>query len=106
MLLGLKWRRYREWAAVVAQEGRSIKIYVLIRMVLSALAGGLVSRREWRARMRACMRCPIYDRARHACRDTYGRGTGCGCWMPIKAMFRGNQCWVREIEPDGPYGHP
>lgn len=82
-----------------------MRVRDLLVSMLMASRGGLTDRTTWRNRMRACHGCIVYDRARHSCRDTMGLGTGCGCWMPLKAMFRGPQCWVRVISPDGPYGH-
>ncbi len=65
-------------------------------MAKGGLGLGGVSKRSWRQRIgRGCGSCAIYDRARHACRDTAGRGLGCGCWMPVKALVRDPRaaCW-------------
>lgn len=101
-LLGLRLQRYGEWIRLVRDEGRRIGVRALARQMLLAARGGLVERSIWRERMRACAGCPIYDRRRHACRNGE---LGCGCWMPLKAMFQGPQCWGRARVPDGLFGH-
>lgn len=55
----------------------------------------LVSRAQWRRRMRACTHCPIYRPKERTC-GTFGTDLGCGCSMPLKALLRGSQCWANE----------
>lgn len=65
--------------------------------------------------MRACRKCPIYDRAKRTC----GNGTfyvdeeshaletklaGCHCYMPWKAQCADVNCWAWERYL--PYGWP
>ena len=89
--------RMQEWMAVVRNEGRRLGIGALARILAKAalkrLARGKTAGRAWRARIRACSTCPVYNRALHACRDDAGLNLGCGCWMPAKASDRGATCW-------------
>ncbi|MHC1766186.1 MAG: hypothetical protein AB9869_18110 [Verrucomicrobiia bacterium] len=62
--------------------------------------------RFWWRRMRACQRCPIYDRERRTC-GRLGQGIvsyhgdpiplGCGCFMPLKAALPNAKCWLHEM---------
>lgn len=99
---GLKPSRYTQWLRVVRDEGRKIGLRGLIVAFVASARGGRVDRSVYRRRLRECAECPVYDVSRRACRN----GTlGCGCYMPIKAAFKGNQCWGRGILPGGPFGH-
>jgi len=61
----------------------------------------------WRLRVRACARCPIYNRAMRTCGtagDLWIRpGTllaeqeGCLCWIPAKASVLAADCWTFEV---------
>jgi hypothetical protein len=64
---------------------------------LGSLGLGGVTRARWRSRARACRACPVFDRATHKCRDTAGRGLGCGCWMPAKSLVAEGACWYRKL---------
>lgn len=104
-VLGLRVKRYAEWIRVLRSEGRRLGPLAIVISAWKAVSGGLTTREIWRMRMRDCPKCPVYDRSRHACRDNLGMGTGCGCWMPLKAMFRGPQCWAKRVNPAGDVGH-
>lgn len=100
LITGLKWARIGEWRGVVASEGKRIG-WISTGVALAKGVWGLggVDRARWRSRLRTCAQCPVYDARRHACRDTAGRGLGCGCWMPAKALTLQNACWLRQIDP-------
>ena len=100
-MFGLRFNRRFEWLALVKAEGRRVGWGSVLVSVAKAARIATVGRSVWRQRMRDCAACPIYDRRRHACRN--GK-LGCGCWMPLKAMFRGPQCWGRSVLPDGAFG--
>ena len=101
-IFGLKLARYRQWLRVVRDEGRRVGLRALVASIAETLRHGTVSRATWQTRMRDCARCPVYDRPRRTCR----RGNlGCGCYMPLKAAFKGPQCWGRRFVPNGPFGH-
>lgn len=72
--------------------------------MLKTLLRGKRARPElWRARMRTCMRCPVYDQSLHRCANRIGFvELGCECSMPIKALFEKATCWARE--QGFPYG--
>lgn len=107
-LLGFKHRRCAEWLDVIQEEGRVLSWADRLRMgwamIAAALALGGVSRQLWRARMRACRECPIYDRQMKRCRPQTGHLLGCGCYMPFKALSRTAECWVDEVIPDNDVG--
>lgn len=91
-------RTYRLWVEAMRREGflRSVPALVVksAGLALYALLSlPLVPGRLWRARMRSCFRCPIFNRQTYQCRDGE---FGCGCLMPLKARFRRAQCWARE----------
>lgn len=92
-LLGLKLSRWRQWAQAVRAAGPSAWPRVA-SAAFWLVAEGLVSPRNYRARLTACNRCPIYDKASRRCADTVGLGQGCGCYMPVKALGRGARCWM------------
>lgn len=49
------------------------------------------------ARLRICERCPIYFRPMGTCGSPLSwsrRGTGCWCYMPIKAKLPDAECWL------------
>ena len=103
---GFKLGRYREWARVVATEGRRVMWLGVLRDISKAglrwmLTGFKSNGTTWRTRMRTCWNCPVYDRERRACRQ---RDLGCGCYMPFKAMSPKAGCWLRESGIDVPFG--
>lgn len=100
-----RWSRVREWIGVVRAEvglvGAASVAVSLAKAGLWRARQGEVAPRTWRARIRACASCPVYDRGRHACRDLRGLGLGCGCWMPAKAKLAGDQCWRKRLDGGG-----
>jgi hypothetical protein len=89
-------RHYREWQAVLAEEGRTVSRWSMVRAVRS----GGTSQRVWRRRMKICRRCPIYDRELRRCRGPVIGGVkpGCGCYVPFSAKTRRpyeDGCWGR-----------
>jgi hypothetical protein len=83
----------------VASEAKVLGWRTLgVELARGVLGLGGVSKTRWRARLRyGCGLCPIYDRSTHKCRDAAGRGLGCGCWMPAKALVAAGACWIRGI---------
>lgn len=98
-LTGFKPSRVREWRAAVSSEAKAIGWRVLgAELTKGALGLGGVSRTRWRARMRTCRSCPIFDSKTHQCLVVAdGERLGCGCYMPAKALVRRNACWVRGL---------
>lgn len=107
-VFGIKRKRLPEWRAVLRQEGHNAgwprTARSLAVAAFWALRRGKVAGNVWKARIRDCRACPIYDRKRRACRDTHGLGAGCGCWMPLKAWFNPS-CWLRERGTPTGFGH-
>lgn len=74
---------------------------------LRVLRSPRVSDRVWRARIRACTNCVLYDRTHKTCGDGQSLmyvtslnrivPAGCQCWMPLKARLRGARCYYAEI---------
>lgn len=101
---GLNWTRIAEWRAAVASEAKTLGWWaVAASLMVGALGLGGVTRARWRRRMRACRRCPVYDRKARKCRVP-GRQLGCGCWMPAKALVGDRQraCWRISVGDDVP----
>ena len=86
-------QRLREWRALARNAP--------LLPMLKALRTGTVDLKTYRARIRACHRCPIYDRSRRACHkevtvhfnstnDDPGATVtlGCGCYVPFLAKTR------------------
>ena len=90
MLLRFKLSHWLQWLRVLRIERRSIRPISLLRSV----ARGVASKMVWIRRMRDCRPCPIYDRSLRRCRPNDGSPLGCGCWMPLKAMFADSECWA------------
>lgn len=94
-------RLFNLWRVAMKAEGLPVwrKALPMAWQAIGSLPW--VSRRQWRSRLRACMRCPIYDRETHRCRqesptlDPVAR-LGCGCSCPVKFLFAGETCWARE----------
>lgn len=99
-------RHLREWQEVVAwerQHGENPSKLAMLRNV----ARGLVSHRRWRRRVKICLRCPIYDPQRRACRNrTRTANLGCGCYVPFLAKLntpytsadgKRKGCWGRAV---------
>src|ERR1043166_7551532 len=96
-VFGFKLIRFSEWTAVVREEARASSLPRLLGAMLvhawrNRSAG---DRRRWRARLRVCRRCPIYDRSLRRCRPYTGADVGCGCYVPFLALFSAH-CWATE----------
>lgn len=92
----MSWfRLYRLWLDAMALAGHSSLSLKTLKLAWFSLRSlPFVSRAQWRRRMFACYRCPIYRRASRTCGQ---EGViGCGCSMPLKALFRQSQCWANE----------
>lgn len=91
--------RLRQWRALIKLAGSNAKWLPMLK----ALQTGGVDAATYRARLRTCARCPIYDRNLKACRrEVFGQnhssfeqaGTyapvmlGCGCYVPFLAKTR------------------
>lgn len=104
-LTGFKIDRWRQWREVLLIERKRASLAFLAISILRGYVGmGGVNKTLWRQRNRACARCPVYDSRLKACRDTEGRGLGCGCFMPLKALVRENACWLRQVDPESRFG--
>lgn len=53
------------------------------------------SRVPWRQKMRACYRCPIFDRELKRCRPYSGAKLGCGCYTPFLALVE-DRCFANK----------
>ncbi len=90
------FRLYRLWLDAMSRAGHpalSLKTVGLVWYVLRTLP--LATRAQWRRRMRACLRCPIYQLGPRTC-GRPNTDLGCGCSMPLKALLRGSECWANE----------
>lgn len=81
--MGLKWVRLLEWRAVIQEEWREIGWREVVHMVHGSLFPK-VKARIWRSRVRACYRCPLFDRDLKRCRPYTGSPYGCGCYVPYR----------------------
>lgn len=101
MILKLKKRvrRLREWLNAGRLAGKRVKIMALLRYWY----GPSVDSRSWRARIRVCRRCPLFEAANRRCHREVSDGIlGCGCWVPAVAKMPepyqgpgGMGCWGR-----------
>ena len=89
-ILGFKPARFRQWLAVVQEEGRQItpseRLALALTLFKAALRLGGVPRSRWRYRLRTCWRCPIYDRSMKRCRPQTAHPLGCGCYTPFLSL--------------------
>lgn len=113
VVFGLSERRARQAVANLKFEARSIlgqNMAEKVRSVAVAVGNwafwGQCSRSTARGRLRACFRCPVFDRTRLACRDRAGLGLGCGCYMPLKVRLARGACWAQIVDTGGPHGFP
>ncbi len=90
----LKWERLLEWQECLRQAERKPGVSGYLNMLWLAVASiWRADKRQWRARMRTCAKCPIYDRDLKRC-GVAGTGLGCGCYVVYKALA--GTCWLRE----------
>lgn len=98
-IFGFKLTRFAEWKEVLDEERRQASLAALLaKMFWTLLRGRLVSRAEWRRRMRICRRCPIFGSALRTCRPFPGAPVGCGCWVPAISLLK-THCWATENLP-------
>lgn len=88
------------WWTAMKAEGHSPVRWALPLLLEAVRSMPFVSGRQWRSRMRACMRCPIYHRPTRRCRMEEPR-LGCGCSCPVKFLFAGETCWARAEKIEG-----
>jgi len=70
-----------------------LPVFVLAKAAWATAFKKPVDRARWQRRMKACMRCPIYNYHRKTC----SRGDlGCDCYMPFKARLVEARCWGDE----------
>ncbi len=91
-------RLLKLWSSAMRREGKSVVRWAIPLLIQGFRARPFVSGARWRSRMRACGRCPVYNRKTRQCRDGE---LGCGCSCPVKFLFAGETCWARE---QGVYG--
>ena len=66
-------------------------------LALNALTMQKVKQGEWERRLKACYRCPMFLRVWNETAKTYEGERicyGCGCHMPMKALFQEMECWA------------
>jgi len=115
MIGKMKPKRLREWWRVVEfeaqldvrpwwrweQEEQDRFARIVTRMATAWVFGrGRVDGAVWRARLRICRRCPVYEREWRQCR--LGEH-GCGCYVPFVALVKApypSGCWWREAVGD------
>lgn len=89
----LKPANIRGWLSVLKEEGRDADWREMVRTSWSLG----VEKSVWEDRMKACGKCPVYDRQMKRCRPYTGSVAGCGCFMPYKAMARQARCWMEQV---------
>lgn len=95
-------RLYRLWSDAMRREGLWAPRSILPLLWEAWRTRPLVTPPVWRQRMRACGRCPIYNRETRQCgRVDPAPDLGCGCSCPVKFLFRGAECWARENQIEG-----
>ena len=84
--MGLRACLWKQWLGAVWRNGGKDPVS-LANAALSVATGGVVDRRVWRARVRACSGCAVYQREARIC-------AGCGCHAPVKALDPAGKCWL------------
>ena len=93
----ISFRRFKDWANILTRGNVSIPQWIkIIRASLRLLINGQVTRPIWRARMKECYVCPLYDVASKRCRPQERPDLGCGCYAPYLALVKENQCWGKK----------
>lgn len=97
LIFGFKRKRFAEWLSVLDEEQRTLrwrdKLAMLWKMALAGTRLGSVSRAEWRAKMKKCPKCPIFDKSLHRCRPFSGSPLGCGC-LTIFLALSDKECFA------------
>lgn len=99
-LFGFRADKWRQWRELLKEEKGAISartmLYmarVLCRIGWKWLSGNKVAHRaSWRAKMRACRKCPVYGRDLRRCRPYSGSKLGCGCATWLIALGQ-DECW-------------
>lgn len=114
LLFGFKKERFLQWKDVLNDAGRTDSILKLLAQMLLVAISGLPhlneNRRLWRAKLRVCMRCPIYLKSMKRCGVHHSINAGCFCFMPFKALFvpvkKGKRrgCWGDQHIEDFEFG--
>ena len=84
--MGLNARVWKQWVGVVWRNGARNPVSLAFAAI-SIAGGGLALPRVWRARIRACAGCAVYQREARTC-------AGCGCHVPVKALDPAGRCWL------------
>ena len=93
-IAGFKLDRFRELSAALRKEAKSEGFWLALNLTKAAwqtISSRGVGRSAWRARLRACHRCPVYNHKARTCRKY---DLGCGCYMPLKARLKDAECWT------------
>lgn len=91
----ISWKRFKEFLRVAFGPKVTFRDYIEILKAGIQIARSPYSEEMWRSRMYICYRCPIFDKARKACRPYKKSSMGCGCYAPYKALVK-DHCWGRE----------
>ena len=100
---------FAEWRAVLREEALSTHPLKLAASLIAAAAWGVFvgpkTRREYERRIfRVCPECPVYDPALKRCRPVTGSNVGCGCYIPLLAIFTHKSCFIDEHYPEAGLG--
>lgn len=79
----LKLNRYTQWISALKEANLSASQW--LGLLTIPFSERRVKKREWTRRMSQCVRCPVYNPDAKTC------GL-CSCYMPIKAMFKDQEC--------------
>ena len=92
----ISWKRFFQWVRIAFGKDVGLPQWIkIIRASLRLLINGQVTRPIWRARMRACTYCPLYDFDSKRCQPAERPDLGCGCYTPYLALVKDNGCWGR-----------
>lgn len=107
-LFGLKLKRYQQWLQVVKEAGRTMPYHVMIGQMYRAIRrtsrDNKVRRRLWRAHIKTCSGCVLYEPRVYRCGLDDQPSLGCRCYMPFKAAAPG-PCWIKQQFPNSPFGY-
>lgn len=107
-VLGLKPKRFSEWLETIIEEENSASwrnwTALFWDMGKFFVTGIFIRDRHWHEKMRACYRCPVFDRTLHRCGPWTGSPLGCHCYLPLKNFWDNGPCWIKENIPQSPHG--
>lgn len=84
-------RRLAQWWSVIREEHELTGSWPNMFKMLAKLRLGEVERDQWRARMRICRKCKVFDGELKRCRGPQVGKTpppGCGCYVPFLALTK------------------